>query len=331
MIDHRDVHPPLSSAIGSEDPDLIRKYLDESYDTRFSIERASAPEDICSFSHTRVEVGRYATEEITLDGEVLLTSDHVPMVVVLAPWSGRVDCRLGDSTASAGPGDIVLGATGGDNVHVRLRSAHLRAVVLDPMLLTETAGWAPNELHAAPLIRFSSPQPISAGKTEMFRETERYVSELIRTSDASDSHLMLDAAGRLLASAVLSVFPNDASTAVDGGDEDAVDDHPVTLRQAIDFIHTNAMRDININDIATAVYLTPRTVQYMFRRHLNMTPTAYLRGIRLDRARDELCASDRGQTTVAATASRWGFAHTGRFAVMYRQMFGESPHETLRK
>ncbi|PRC48304.1 AraC family transcriptional regulator, partial [Mycobacterium sp. ITM-2017-0098] len=76
---------------------------------------------------------------------------------------------------------------------------------------------------------------------------------------------------------------------------------------------------------------TPRTVQYMFRKHLDTTPTAYLRAIRLKRAREELIASDRTITTVAAVAARWGFAHTGRFAVQFRDTYGESPHESLRR
>ncbi len=84
-------------------------------------------------------------------------------------------------------------------------------------------------------------------------------------------------------------------------------------------------------DIAAAVYVTPRTVQYMFRRHLATTPSAYLREVRLRRAHEELVAGDKSLTTVAATSARWGFAHTGRFAVLYRAAYGESPHETLRR
>jgi transcriptional regulator GlxA family with amidase domain len=29
-------------------------------------------------------------------------------------------------------------------------------------------------------------------------------------------------------------------------------------------------------------------------------------------------------------AGRWGFVHLGRFASQYRQLFGETPSETLR-
>ncbi|WP_156763149.1 AraC family transcriptional regulator, partial [Mycobacterium sp. E787] len=34
---------------------------------------------------------------------------------------------------------------------------------------------------------------------------------------------------------------------------------------------------------------------------------------------------------VTQIAARWGFAHTGRFAVLYRQTYGQSPHATLKQ
>ena len=88
--------------------------------------------------------------------------------------------------------------------------------------------------------------------------------------------------------------------------------------------------DIALADIADAVHVTPRAVQYMFRRHLDTTPLNYLRQVRLHHARQELLGADRRHETVTAIAACWGFMHTGRFAVLYRQTFGESPHETLR-
>jgi transcriptional regulator GlxA family with amidase domain len=73
-----------------------------------------------------------------------------------------------------------------------------------------------------------------------------------------------------------------------------------------------------------------RTLQELFRRHLDTTPTDHLRAIRLDRAHRELRAADPESTTVGAVAGRWGFTHTGRFAATYRTRYGASPSETLR-
>ncbi|ATA29301.1 hypothetical protein MLM_3259 [Mycobacterium lepraemurium] len=97
------------------------------------------------------------------------------------------------------------------------------------------------------------------------------------------------------------------------------------------FIHRHAAEDIGINDVAASVHLTPRAVQYLFRRQLDTTPTEYMRRVRLSRAHQELVAATTASSTVTEIAQRWGFAHTGRFAVLYRQTYGQSPHTTLRQ
>jgi transcriptional regulator GlxA family with amidase domain len=105
---------------------------------------------------------------------------------------------------------------------------------------------------------------------------------------------------------------------------------PAMLRQAIAFIHENAHRDITLSDIAAAVNVTPRSVQYTFRRHVGSTPLEYLRCLRLNRAHRELQAADPSVDTVMAIAGRWGFGHAGRFSSMYKRRFGTSPSSTLR-
>lgn len=105
---------------------------------------------------------------------------------------------------------------------------------------------------------------------------------------------------------------------------------PKLLRGAIGFIHDNAHRDIGLSDIASALGVTPRSVQYAFRRHLNTTPLEYLRRVRLDHAHRELQAADPAVNTVMDIAGRWGFSHAGRFSVIYKQTFGKPPSKTLR-
>ena len=40
--------------------------------------------------------------------------------------------------------------------------------------------------------------------------------------------------------------------------------------------------------------------------------------------------NNRNAESVTQTAMRWGFFHLGRFAQYYRELFGETPGETLR-
>jgi transcriptional regulator GlxA family with amidase domain len=131
----------------------------------------------------------------------------------------------------------------------------------------------------------------------------------------------------LLAGALLECYPSNV-TEQDLANDPAL---PETLKDAVGFIHRHAAEDVSINDIATAVHLTPRAVQYLFRRQLDTTPTEYLRKVRLHRAHQDLIAADRASATVTEISQRWGFAHTGRFAVLYRQTYGQSPHTTLKQ
>jgi transcriptional regulator GlxA family with amidase domain len=106
--------------------------------------------------------------------------------------------------------------------------------------------------------------------------------------------------------------------------------HPQTLRRAISFIEDNAHLDIRLTDIAEAIGVTPRSVQYTFRRHLGATPLEYLRRVRLHRAHHDLQAADPEVDTVMEIAGRWRFGHPGRFSMAYKEAFGTPPSRTLR-
>jgi transcriptional regulator GlxA family with amidase domain len=148
---------------------------------------------------------------------------------------------------------------------------------------------------------------------------------MIQSPDTPHQPLIVAAAARTMAATLLDSFASNLDRPPGGIGE------PIpSLSRALAFIHRNALRDISIHEIAGEVHLTPRAVQYLFRRELDTTPTEYLRQVRLHRAHHDLIAGDRAHTTVGAIATKWGFAHTGRFAVLYRQTYGQSPHTTLR-
>jgi transcriptional regulator GlxA family with amidase domain len=154
----------------------------------------------------------------------------------------------------------------------------------------------------------------------------------VRTVATGDTEvatpLVASTTASMLAAVVLSAFPTNAvtePTAVDRADA-----KPNLLRHAVEFIESSADIDITLSDIAEKIHVTPRALQYMFRKHLDMTPMEYLRRVRLNHAHHELLESDPGATTVQIVAARWGFAHTGRFAAMYRQAYGSNPSDSLR-
>ncbi|MGN8050224.1 helix-turn-helix transcriptional regulator [Curtobacterium sp. 22159] len=101
------------------------------------------------------------------------------------------------------------------------------------------------------------------------------------------------------------------------------------VRAAVEYMHAFAHTPISTTDVAEHVGLSVRGLQQAFQRQVGSAPNTMLRGIRLDRVRDELRSSAPGEVTVAAVAVRWGFAHLGRFSGAYATRFGEYPRDTL--
>ncbi len=105
----------------------------------------------------------------------------------------------------------------------------------------------------------------------------------------------------------------------------------LATRTATDFIESHLDQPLSASAVASAAGLSARTLQVASRSELQTTPTAYIRGRRLERARADLAsASYCGAATVTGIATRWGISHLGRFATEYRARFGESPSQTLR-
>jgi AraC-like DNA-binding protein len=131
---------------------------------------------------------------------------------------------------------------------------------------------------------------------------------------------VLASAERLIAALVPRALPEAPATS-----------DPATLRRALTYLHRHAGEDIAIDDVAAAAALSLRGLQHLFRRHRHVTPTEYLRRVRLDRAHAELLGADpTAGTTVGGVAARWRFTNPGRFSTLYRARFGCSPSETLR-
>ncbi|MDO9398984.1 MAG: helix-turn-helix transcriptional regulator [Herbiconiux sp.] len=103
------------------------------------------------------------------------------------------------------------------------------------------------------------------------------------------------------------------------------------LRLAVDYLHGHAHLPVTPGMVAAEAGLSARGLQQAFQRQLGVTPSQYLRGIRLDRVRAELTHLAPGETTVGEVAARWGFTHLGRFAQAYTARFGEYPRATLQR
>ena len=89
---------------------------------------------------------------------------------------------------------------------------------------------------------------------------------------------------------------------------------------------TPPMGSVSIFDVVVPVDRLIATVAA-----LALTGVLYLILRRLNRVRRALLRADPATATVAEHARRHGFTELGRFAVIYRTVFGESPSTTLRR
>lgn len=103
---------------------------------------------------------------------------------------------------------------------------------------------------------------------------------------------------------------------------------PRHVRRAEAFIRDNLDSPISLEHVAAAAGVTPRALQLGFRSFRNASPMALVRTERLRRVHEDLMAGAPG-LTVTEVATRWGFAHLGRFAQAYKDKYGQSPSKTL--
>ena len=93
----------------------------------------------------------------------------------------------------------------------------------------------------------------------------------------------------------------------------------------------NAGGDIlPIPEVCAAVEVPQRTLHLCCRESLGVSPKAYLTLRRMHLARRMLTRSNAFTMTVTETAAHFGFWNFGRFSAQYRQLFGETPSQTLR-
>ena len=104
-----------------------------------------------------------------------------------------------------------------------------------------------------------------------------------------------------------------------------------TVRDAMEYIEEHLAEPIAVHDVAAAAGVSTRTLQNLFSKDVEQSPTSWIKNRRLERVRSDLAdASANSDMTVTDVATRWGFTHLGRFAVTYKNRFGESPSQTLR-
>jgi len=107
--------------------------------------------------------------------------------------------------------------------------------------------------------------------------------------------------------------------------------HSTVMRRLEEVPQVNSEGPLYMAELCAAVGVSYPTLRACCWEHLGMSPKRYLWLRRMHLARRALRKADPESTTVTETATNYGFWELGRFSVVYRSLFGESPSTTLRR
>jgi AraC-like DNA-binding protein len=183
---------------------------------------------------------------------------------------------------------------------------------------------------------------------DAFKSLERAAATLLLPASAGSLQRFADWLGRVLHDALTHPQMLQFPEAVRSFEEDLVTqlagtiecrppkflvERPFTrsrgLDRALDYLHSRDLSGITLTGLCEAVAVSQRTLERAFQDNFEMSARDYLKRRRLHAVRRLLMAACKGETKVADIAYAHGFYELGRFAVVYAQMFGERPSETL--
>lgn len=263
----------------------------------------------------------------TLSHTQSFRADHAPAQAVLIArvCHGVLEAGAGDGVQRFGLGDITVASREDRDYDTSGHDLHVDVVAVETSFLRRLADGEGSVDWVTPPEWFG--RRLDAQTAGGWLRTVSSVRSIVDEPSLCTA-LVVGTAARLLAATLLAAMapPSGPSRL------ESLDATTKTLHRATAFIENNPDLDIGITEIAAAAHVTPRAIQVAFRRHLDTTPSAHLRRVRLDRVRADLLAADSAAgATVTAIAARWGFTRASRFAQQYRALYGEPPSATLRR
>ena len=107
-------------------------------------------------------------------------------------------------------------------------------------------------------------------------------------------------------------------------------DSTALVTQLCDYMQAHLESNLTLTDLEIFSGLSARSLQLAFKKQLGVSPMQWLRQQRLESSRQTLLHANP-HTTVIQVALCCGFASPSKFAMHYKQRFGEAPSATLAK
>lgn len=246
---------------------------------------------------------RYGTSDRFEDG--LTHVKTVPECIVAQCLRGRYEVWAGDAHATIAPGECFL--TGAMH-RVRIRHHHDAAGVM-------AARWVHLSLERCAgvdaLAAYRLPLRLAAEDCAVIAAGLDALAELGEDDGSLAWRLAWRRWGYTLGDELLRrAWPH------------ALPGSPLWLAPVFSLVERELARPLAVADLAAAVHLSPARFHAVFKRDMGTAPMTWLRRVRLQRAAQELLASEDG---IQAVAARCGFASPFHFSRCFKAWTGQSP------
>jgi AraC-like DNA-binding protein len=226
-------------------------------------------------------------------------------------------------TVSKGHG--VVFSPGAVTLHYGPQFEHLSMGVRPGALMSKLAAIV-GDLRLGPL-HFDPTVIASAPHAKRPERLVRFVAAEFDVSSSPMPPIMQSELQQAMMTSFLLANANNYSGLLLGEPEPAA---PWQVRRAEQFIEANWDQPITVEALAAETNVSARSLFSAFRAGRGYSPMDFVKRVRLGRARQKLSRPD-AEASVTTVAFECGFGNPGHFAKDYRESFGESPSETLRR
>lgn len=175
--------------------------------------------------------------------------------------------------------------------------------------------------------RFGFELSTARGPGAMIERFCRFMlADLVDTAAVSEQAVVATSLSDLFARALLVGHAHDHSHLLARQARPAP---PGVVRQVEDYVRAHASEPISLGDLALLTSTGAGAIDAAFQAQRGKSVTAFIRGVRLERARDLLHHDPTLTPTRAAYEA--GFVQPERFAAEYLVAFGEQPEQTWRQ
>jgi AraC-like DNA-binding protein len=253
------------------------------------------------------------------------TRDH--HVALHIPLRGAFDASQSDQWMNVSPGQALMVSSPGLSRRrwegpCDLLNIMIEREALEHFLSRDAADGVPDLLDRRPLTLIDLNQAIT-----LTRFVETMIQDLTHDRPAFQEPVLGLHAEHVLV--MLLVKSLNAQTDQIKADEKSTI-APYYVRRAERFMRAHFAGLITPPDLAKASGVSMRTLYYGFKKYRNLTPTQYLKDMRLIQARRMLIEAQSEGGRIATIASMVGYENRSQFARDYREHFGETPTATLR-